>query len=122
MAHFVKIDENNKVVETIVVNNSDCGDVEFPESEQIGQVFLASIGLEGNWKQTSYNSSFRKNFAGFGYSYDETRNAFISDKPHNSWILNEETGKWETPIEYPTDGKLYKWNEEIINWIEVITE
>jgi hypothetical protein len=122
MAHFAKIDENNRVVEVIVVNNSDCGNLEFPESESIGQTFLTSIGLVGNWKQTSYNSSFRKNFAGFGYSYDETINAFISDKPHNSWILNEETAKWETPIEYPTDGKLYKWNEEIINWEEIITE
>ena len=119
MAHFAKIDENNRVIEVIVVNNSDCDDLKFPQSEQIGQEFLASIGLEGNWKQTSYNSTFRKNFAGFGYSYDETRNAFISDKPHNSWILNEETGKWETPIEYPTDGKLYLWNEEILNWEEI---
>ena len=120
MAHFAKIDENNKVVEVIVVNNSDCGNAEFPESEKIGQEFLTSIGLHGNWKQTSYNSSFRKNFAGFGYSYDETRDEFIADKPHTSLILNEETGKWETPIEYPNDDKLYLWNEEIINWIEIV--
>jgi hypothetical protein len=119
MAHFAKIDENNKVVEVIVVNNSDCGDLEFPESEQIGQEFLISIGLEGNWKQTSYNSSFRKNFAGFGYSYDETKDAFIADKPYTSWILNEENGKWEAPIEYPNDDKLYVWDEEILNWNEV---
>ena len=118
MAHFAKIDENNKVIEVLVVNNSDCGNLEFPESESIGQTFINSIGLTGTWKQTSYNSNFRKNYAGIDYTYDESRDAFIPNKPYDSWVLNEDTCLWNSPIEYPNDGKLYIWDEEILNWNE----
>ena len=100
MAHFAKINEENIVQQVIVVNNSDCGGLEFPESESIGQSFINSIGLTGTWKQTSYNTkagshylsdnsnlsntqekAFRKNFAGIGYRYDEQEDAFIPPKP-----------------------------------------
>jgi len=121
MAHFAKIDENNIVQEVIVVSNNDCGNLSFPDSEVIGQSFLHSIGLIGNWKQTSYNKSFRKNFASTGYKFDEERNAFVPVKPFDSWILDEEKCVWKSPISIP-DDKTYIWNEEIINWIEVITE
>ena len=121
MAHLAKLDENNIVQEVIVVSNNDCGNLPFPDSEVIGQSFLHSIGLIGNWKQTSYNKSFRKNFASAGYKFDEERNAFISVKPFNSWILDEEECVWKSPISIP-DNKTYIWNEEIVNWEEVITE
>ena len=122
MAHFAKIDENNIVQQIIVVSNENCGNLDFPESESIGQGFINSIGLEGNWKQTSYNSTFRKRYAGLDDVYDESRDAFLPLKPFPSWILNEETCLWNSPIERPTDGNLYRWNEEEQSWEEVITE
>ena len=122
MAHFAKIDENNIVQQIIVVSNENCGNLEFPESEPIGQNFISSIGLEGNWKQTSYNSTFRKRYAGLDDVYDESRDAFLPLKPFPSWILNEDTCLWESPIERPTDGNLYRWNEDEQSWEEVITE
>jgi hypothetical protein len=120
MAHFAKIDENNLVQQVIVVSNEDCGNYEFPESEIIGQTFINSIGLAGNWKQTSYNNNFRKNYAGIGYSFDESRNAFIPIKVYASWILNEDNCQWKPPVEIPNDNKSYVWNEETINWIEIV--
>jgi len=69
--------------------------------------------------QTSYNGTTRKNYAGIGFTYDSERDAFISPKPYNSWLLNEETCRWEATIEYPTDGKMYSWSEEELNWIEL---
>jgi hypothetical protein len=119
MAHFAKIDENNIVQQIIVVSNENCGNLDFPESESIGQSFINSIGLDGNWKQTSYNSTFRKRYAGLDDVYDESRDAFLPIKPFPSWVLNEETCLWNSPIERPTDGKLYRWNEEILNWEEL---
>ena len=119
MAHFAKINEENIVQQVIVVNNSDCGGLEFPESESIGQSFINSIGLTGIWKQTSYNSNFRKNYAGIGYSFDESRDAFIPEKPYQSWVLNEDTCTWGSPIPIPTDGKFCNWNEETTSWVEL---
>lgn len=76
MAHFAKIVDG--IVETvIVVANSDCGNEEFPASEPIGQAFLASIGVEGEWKQTSYNNNFRGVYAGKDYSYDSVKDEFV---------------------------------------------
>jgi hypothetical protein len=119
MAHFAKIDENNIVQQIIVVSNENCGNLDFPYSESIGQGFINSIGLDGNWKQTSYNATFRKRYAGLDDVYDESRDAFLPIKPFPSWVLNEETCLWNSPIERPTDGKLYRWNEEILNWEEL---
>jgi hypothetical protein len=117
MAHFAKLDENNKVVEVIVVNNAELIDENGQESEQKGIDFLISwSGGYTNWKQTSYNASFRKNYAGYEYVYDTQRDAFIPPKMYSSWLLNEETCQWEPPISYPNDGFVYIWNEEIQNW------
>ena len=80
MAHFVKI-EDNIVQQVIVVDNNTLGNLEFPESEPVGQEFIASLGLDGVWKQTSYNESFRFNYAGPGYNYDEIIDAFVPQKP-----------------------------------------
>ncbi len=77
MAHFAKIN-NNIVTDVIVVSNSDCGDVEFPESEPIGQAFLASLDLDGEWLQTSYNANFRGAYAGIGFTHDSALDEFVA--------------------------------------------
>jgi hypothetical protein len=115
MAHFAKLNEENIVTQVIVVDNKDILDENGQESEQKGIEFCANL-LGGTWIQTSYNASFRKNYAGFDYIYDEALDAFIPPKPYNSWILNETTYKWDAPIPYPTDGAKYNWNEESLSW------
>ncbi len=119
MAHFAKLDTNNIVLDVNVVNNSDIDDLPFPESEAVGIACLnAWAGQSFNWKQTSYNGNFRKNYAGPGMKYDAVRDAFIPSKPFPSWVLNEQTCKFEAPIPYPNDGKSYLWDEETVNWKE----
>lgn len=118
MAHFAQLDQNNKVVQVIVINNDVCM-IDGAESENAGIEFCKSLyGADTIWKQTSYNGSIRKNYAAIAYEYDYQLDAFIPPKPFNSWILNEETCNWQAPIPYPTDGKLYVWNENDLNWIE----
>ena len=120
MAHFAEIDENNIVLRVVVVDNKDTADASGVEKEHIGAAHLEKI-LGGTWKQTSYNGNFRKNYAGVGYSFDATRNAFIPPKPYNSWVLNEETAQWDAPMPMPQDGKMYSWDEETTTWIEINT-
>jgi len=105
MSHFAKIDSNNIVTEVIVAEQ------DFINSGAVGDSFL--------WIQTSYNNNFRKNFAGIGYTYDKTRDAFIPPQPFPSWTLNEETCLWECPVAYPDDGNMYEWNETDQQWDEV---
>ena len=111
MAHFAKLGVNNIVENVVVVSN------DIAISEQAGIDFLNNLyGSDDIWKQTSYNGNIRKNFAGTGYTYDETRDAFIPPKPYNSWVLNETTCRWKAPVDYPSDGKRYNWNEENQTW------
>lgn len=111
MAHFAEIDSNNKVLRVLVVGN---------EQEHRGQDFLANeLGLGGTWIQTSYNRTFRKNFAGIGDTYDPVRDAFISEKPYNSWVLDEAICQWNPPIPVPNDGNKYVWNEAEVTWTKV---
>ena len=87
------------------------------------QDFLANdLGLGGTWVQTSYNATIRKNYAGIGMVYDSIRDAFIAPKPYASWILNEETCRWEAPVAYPTDGLMYAWNEELTDWEAIVND
>lgn len=79
--------------------------------------FVENLG--GRWVQTSYNNTIRKNFAGIGFTYDEERDAFIPPKPFESWTLNEQTCRWQSPSPYPQDGRLYVWDEDTLTWIEV---
>jgi hypothetical protein len=116
MAHFAKLDENNNVLAVHVVNN-DVIIVDGAESEQAGINFLTSLHGHSLWKQTSYNGSFRKNYCGVGYTYDESRDAFIAPKSFASWTLNETTCQWEAPVAYPTDGESYSWDEETTSWV-----
>ena len=116
MAHFAKIGLNSKVIQVVKVNNNELLDSNGVEQESIGIDFLTKLTGWAIWKQTSYNSNIRKNYAGKGYIYDEDRDAFIPKKPFNSWLLNETTCQWEAPVAYPTDGQYYTWNETIVNW------
>jgi len=116
MAHFAKIGLNSKVIQVVSVNNNELLDADGIERENIGIDFLTNLTGWSIWKQTSYNGNIRKNFAGKGYVYDEDRDAFIAPKLYPSWILNEDTCKWEAPVVYPNDGQRYNWNETIQNW------
>ena len=108
MAHFAEVDENGVVLRVLVVPDAQ---------EHRGQEFLADdLGLGGTWVQTSYNARIRKNYAGVGMTYDNSRDAFIPEQPYASWTLNEETCQWEAPVVYPTDGLMYTWNEETTDW------
>lgn len=78
MAHFVKVEEDGLITQAIVVANEDCGGGEFPASEAVGQAFIASLNLEGTWKQTSYNANFRGLYAGIGMKYDDALDEFVN--------------------------------------------
>ena len=116
MASFAKLGKGNIVERVEVVSN------DIATTEQAGVDFLNNLYKSRDvWKQTSYNNNIRKNFAGVGYHYDQARDAFIAPKPFNSWILNEDTCRWEAPVAKPDDDQKYKWNETIKNW-ELITK
>lgn len=117
MAHFAEIGLNNVVQQVIVISNTELLDNDGVEQESKGQEFCRNL-LGGTWVQTSYNATFRKNYAGIGYTYDQTRNAFIPPKPYPSWTLNETTCVWQAPTPVPQDGKLYAWNENLQAWAE----
>ena len=112
MAHYAFLDENNIVTEVIVgIDETELIEGKDPETwygEFRGQRCV----------RTSYNANIRKNYAGIGSIYDEELDAFIPPKPYESWVLNEETCLWESPIPYPEDGKVYYWNEDSLTWIE----
>jgi hypothetical protein len=118
MSHFAQIDENNIVTRVLVIEQ----DV----------IDTGLFGEPSSFIQTSYNTRgnvhllggtpLRKNYAGIGYTYDVTKDAFIAPKPFNSWILDEETCTWKSPVEMPTDGKIYMWNVDVTNWVEIIGE
>ena len=111
MAHFAKLGVGNKILRVAVVSN------DVATTEQAGIDFLNNLyGTRDVWKQTSYNGNIRKNFAGVGYTYDQTRDAFIPPKPFNSWTLNETTCLWEAPVVKPEDNNNYIWNEETQQW------
>ena len=119
MAHFAQLNENNEVIQVIVVHNNELM-MDGQENEIKGILFCKSLyGEETKWKQTSYNGNFRKNYAGFGYTYDESRDAFIPPKPYNSWLLNETTCLWEAPTPMPNDGNFYRWDEATTSWVLV---
>ena len=130
MASFAKIGLNSKVIEVLSVHKNVLKDSNGVEQEVNGIDFLTKLTGYPIWKQTSYNTHggvhnnngtpFRKNFAGIGYTYDETRDAFIAPKPFNSWILNEDTCLWEAPVAYPQDDNRYTWNETNLTWDEIV--
>ena len=123
MAHFAKLGTGNIVTAVHVVSN------DVATTEQAGVDFLNDLYKTRDvWKKTSYNTKggvhllggtpFRKNYGGIGYTYDQTKDAFIPPKPFDSWILNETTCLWEPPVAYPSDGKDYEWDESSKSWVE----
>jgi hypothetical protein len=126
MASFAKIGLNSKVIEVLSVVNEVLHDSNGIEQEVNGIDFLTKLTGYPVWKQTSYNTHggvhdnggtpLRKNHAGIGYTYDETRDAFIAPKPFNSWILNEDTCLWNAPVARPEDDNRYTWNESTLTW------
>jgi hypothetical protein len=113
MAHYAFLNENNIVTEVIVgIDEDQLIDGLSPE-EWYGNF------REQRCLRTSYNGNIRKNYAGIGYTYNESRDAFIPPKPFESWVFNEETCGWNSPIDYPSDGYLYLWNEDTLSWNKV---
>jgi len=121
MSHFAQIDENNIVTQVIVVANEDIQDANGVEVEEIGIAFCKKLlGAETNWKQTSYNNNIRVRYAGIGYSFSEELNAFIPPKPWPSFVLNEETADWVSPLgaapalteEEIASRSFYRWDED----------
>ncbi len=121
MAHFAKLGTENIIERVEVVSN------DIATTEQAGIEFLQNLYKDTSvWKQTSYNTiggehklggtPLRKNYAGIGYTYNQTKDAFIPPKPYASWILNETSCLWEAPIPYPDDDNRYNWNEETTSW------
>ncbi len=117
MSHFAKV-KDGKVIKVIVAE------------QDFFNTFVDDT--PGEWIQTSYNTHggqhllggtpLRKNFAGVGFTYDKTKDAFIPPKPFDSWTLNEESCLWEAPVAYPQDGQFYYWDEENTNWVESTLE
>lgn len=119
MAHFAELDANNIVLRVIVVSNNDTADGQTGEEiESIGIAFCQRL-FGGDWKQTSYNGKFRKRYAGIGYTYDATLDAFIPPKPYPSWTLDNATADWVAPVPMPNDGKAYSWDEATQSWVEI---
>jgi hypothetical protein len=118
MAHYAFLDENNVVAEVITGKNEFENDIDWEKwyGDFRGQVCKRTSYNTLNGKHKFNETPFRKNFAGIGYTYDEARDAFIAPKPYESWLLDEETCRWEAPITYPTDGLMYSWNESDLNW------
>lgn len=124
MAHFAKVGPDNIVIEVHAVDNWNCVDGAGNESEAAGVAWQESVfgKQEGiRWIQTSYNHNIRKNYAGIGMTYDEGRDAFIHPKPYPSWVLNEDTCRWQAPTPMPADaaeGEFYTWDEGTTSWVK----
>lgn len=116
MAHFAQLDDLNTVLQVIVVHNNELLD-NGVETEAKGIAFCQSLFPNTRWVQTSYNGNIRKNYAGVGFIYDQTRDAFIPPQPFPSWVLNESNCQWEAPVPYPTDGQPYVWDETTQSWV-----
>ena len=136
MAHYAQLDAENIVVQVFV------GRDDVVEGIDDWEIYYAPEGF--TVKQTSYNTmggvhyttdedgqrapsadqskAFRKNYAGIGFTYDEGRDAFIPPQPYESWVLNEDSCLWESPVPYPADGGLYVWDEDSLAWVEAPDE
>jgi hypothetical protein len=119
MAHFAELDANNVVLRVVVIGNKDTADANGVEKEYIGAAFCERL-FGGTWKQTSYNGSFRKNYAGIGYTYDVGRDAFLPLKPYQTWVLDEDKCIWISPVPKPEDASMenqYTWDDSTVSWV-----
>lgn len=118
MAHFAQLDNDKTVINVIVIHNNELLDESGVEKEQKGIDFCKSLyGSDTTWVQTSYNNSFRKKFAGIGFSYDVDRDVFISPKPFPSWTFDENILDWQSPVPKPDDHPYYIWDEDSQSWM-----
>lgn len=114
MAHYAFLDSNNIVTE-VITGIDETQTIEGLDTETWYGNFRGQV-----CKRTSYNGNIRKNYAGIGFTYDATRDAFIAPKPFNSWTLDEATCRWQAPTPIPvTEGKIYYWSEDDLSWREV---
>jgi hypothetical protein len=120
MAHYAFLDENNMVTYVIVGKDEGDGDYDWEEfyGNEVGQRCKRTSYNTRRGEHVSGGTPYRKNYAGYGYTYDEERDAFIPPKPYPSWTLNESTCWWTAPVAQPTDGKFYIWDENLLNWVE----
>ena len=128
MAHYAILDSNNVVIHVTTGKDENNTDYE-RDGKSSWEQWYKDYFNASDCKRTSYNTSknvhklggtpFRKNYAGIGYTYDSSKDAFISPKPFASWVLDETTCTWKAPVTYPSDGKEYRWNEDTTAWVEV---
>lgn len=128
MANFAKIGLDNIVLDVQHIDNINSMTPNGVENEKVGCTFLTKLFGHETWIKTSFNTRggvhtlggtpLRKNYAGVGYTYDSRRDAFIPPRPFPSWVLNEETCLWDAPVAAPDDGKIYVWDEQIVNWVQ----
>jgi hypothetical protein len=116
MAHYAFLDDNNIVTEVIVGRDED----EVVEGISDWETYYGELRNQ-RCVRTSYNGNIRKNFAGIGFFYDDARDAFLEVQPFSSWVLNEDTCKWEPPVPYPDDGGRYGWDEDTVSWAQIDT-
>lgn len=109
MAYYAKLQDQNRVVQVIAIPN------EVEPTEAAGVAYCQSL-FGGQWIKTSYNGTIRKNYAGLGFTYDPTRDAFVPPRPFPSWLFDEQTCRWNPPEPYPTDGNYYRWDEYTQTW------
>lgn len=118
MAHFARLDENGVVTQVIVVSNDVAPDPAPESSEAAGANFIESVlGVPGPWVQTSYSGSFRKQYAGIGFRYDNSADLFVAPSPYPSWELDEQHD-WQPPIPMPSEGGPWDWDEDTLSWVE----
>jgi hypothetical protein len=116
MANFARIDKDNIVVQLVKIDTRNNVDSEGVEREHIGAAYLKNMyGTEG-WIQTSFNKTFRKNYAMLGGVYDKELDMFLKIKMYPSWVINHENGEWTAPVQRPTDNNKYSWNESACKW------
>jgi hypothetical protein len=121
MAYFAQIDEDGVVLQVIAVSNTDAPDPAPEHSEPKGQAFIRDVlGLPGEWRQTSFNQSWRKNYAGPGFRYDSDADVFVAPQPFPSWSLDE-NHDWQPPVPYPlgADPMAFQWDEGTFAWVSV---
>lgn len=115
MLYFAKVEADETVSEVIVVAETDCSGLQFPDSEPIGQAFLSSLGKTGEWVQTSPTTEFRKYAASVGSRYLRDRDVFTLPQPYPSWVLDAD-GEWIAPIARPSSDGFWEWNETLQEW------
>lgn len=122
MAYFAQLDDNGTVVQVIAVSNNDAPDPATTNSEPLGRAFIADVlGLPGEWRQTSYNNNFRKQYAGIGWRYDFDADVFIAPQPFPSWTLDG-SHDWQPPTPMPETEGMWAWDEDSLTWVDVTNQ